>query len=353
MQQYLEHARFILSDSHSVYKPNRTGIDTISRFGHRNEYDLQQGFPLLTTKKMHLKSVIHELVWFLHGDSNIKYLVDNDVHIWDGNAFDHYLKQTQQQDKYVRYSDSWHGALCDYIAKIKEDAAFAQEHGDLGPVYGWQWRHWRTSDGKEIDQLEQVVELLHRNPQSRRMIITAWNPEEVPQMALPPCHALYQFNVADGTLDCQLYQRSCDMFLGVPFNVASYALLTHIMAQEASLKLGTFSHVFGDAHFYCGSGLRGEFYGGNLRELKRQVHIAQKPEHYLWVKEWIEKKAPAEPEGRELQDHIPLILLQLSRELKPLPHLKITPKRFDQLQFDDFTLEGYESHPGIRAAMAV
>lgn len=353
VRQYLEHSRFILSDEANYYKPNRTGIDTISRFGYRNEYNLQDGFPLLTTKKMALRSIIHELIWFLRGDSNIKYLVDNGVHIWDDNAFDYYLKREKLQEQFPRYSAGWRDKRAEFIARIGEDEEFAQRNGNLGEVYGAQWRHWKTADGKEIDQLSQLVELLHNQPQSRRMIITAWNPGEVDAMALPPCHMLYQLNVREDKLDLQMCQRSCDMFLGVPFNIASYALLSHILAQEAGLRPGLFMHSFGDAHFYCGTGERGKWYSEHLEEFRRNVRRAEKRDDFLDIITWINQQAPPEAEGTEKQDHVPLILEQLSRKPGALPQMSITPKPFEQLTIDDFILKNYEPLAAIKAAMAV
>lgn len=350
-QQYLEHSRFILSDNATGYKPNRTDADSLSRFGYRNEYDLRKGFPLLTTKEVRMSSIIHELIWFMRGDTNIKYLVNNNVHIWDDNAFDHFLIKQGKKKKFAQYSPDWKEAKKRYIARIQLDSDFAQEHGDLGPVYGKQWRHWKTRDGKTIDQFGQLIERLQKSPTSRRHIITAWNPEDVDAMALPPCHCLYQFNVQDTTLDCQLYQRSCDMFLGVPFNIASYALLTQIVAQQAQLEPRFFMHAFGDAHFYCGKGARGAFYGANLNTLKNKINLANAPEHYGAINRWIEINAPREEGGEH--DHIPKILEQLAREPRSLPTMRIAKKPFDQLTIEDFVLEGYDPHPPIRAAMAV
>lgn len=352
-EQYLQHSKFILSDEFSGYKPNRTGVDTISRFGYQNEYDLSKGFPLLTTKKMFVKSIIHELIWFLRGDTNVKYLVDNDVHIWDDNAFQHYLKKNELEKDYPMYSPSWQEKKKEFIEKIKLNNEFANQWGDLGPVYGRQWRHWRTEDGKEIDQLGDAINLLKKSPNSRRIIITAWNPAEIVNMALPPCHLLFHFNVQDGKLDCQLYQRSCDMFLGVPFNIASYALLTYIMAHETGLKPGRFIHSFGDAHFYCGKGERGAFYGKNLEELKRKMREVKNKEDYIKIKEWIEINAPSEKPEDIGMDHVVKILEQLSRETKQFPKLIIAEKPIQQLTYDDFKIENYDSHPAIRATMAV
>ena len=264
MKQYLELLQDILDNG--TDKSDRTGTGTRSVFGRQLRFDLTKGFPLVTTKKVFLKGIIHELLWFIAGDTNIKYLTDHGVHIWD----------------------EW-----------------ADENGDLGPVYGHQWRSWPAPDGKTIDQLTQVVEQIRRNPDSRRLIVSAWNPAEVDDMALPPCHTLFQFYVADGRLSCQLYQRSADMFLGVPFNIASYALLTIMTAQATGLKPGDFVHTFGDAHIY--------------------------KNHFDQVKE------------------------QLSREPKPLPVMKINPdvKDIFAFRYEDFTLEGYDPWPAIKAPVAV
>ena len=264
MQQYLELMQHVLTHGHQ--KSDRTGTGTRSVFGWQMRFNLEDGFPVLTTKKLHLRSIIHELLWFLQGDTNIKYLQDNGVRIWD----------------------EW-----------------ADENGNLGPVYGHQWRHWKTPDGREIDQIVQLVEGLKKNPDSRRHLVSAWNPGDVDRMALPPCHALFQFYVADGRLSCQLYQRSADIFLGVPFNIASYALLTLMLAQVCDLKPGDFVHTLGDAHLYS--------------------------------------------------NHLEQAQLQLSRETRALPTLRINPEVKDlfAFRFEDFSLEGYDPHPHISAPVAV
>jgi thymidylate synthase len=264
MRQYLDLMRRALDTG--VRKADRTGTGTLSVFGHQMRFDLADGFPLVTTKKVHLKSVIHELLWFIAGDTNVRYLRDNGVTIWD----------------------EW-----------------ADENGDLGPVYGAQWRAWPTPDGGTIDQLRQVVEQIRRNPDSRRLIVTAWNPADVDKQALPPCHCLFQFYVAEGRLSCQLYQRSADIFLGVPFNIASYALLTMMMAEVTGLAPGEFVHTLGDAHLYL--------------------------------------------------NHVEQARLQLSRSPRPLPVMRINPEVHSLFDFvyDDFTLEGYDPHPHIKAKVAV
>jgi thymidylate synthase len=247
-------------------KTDRTGTGTLSLFGAQLRYNLEDGFPLVTTKKVHLRSIIHELLWFLKGETNIAYLKENGVSIWD----------------------EW-----------------ADAQGNLGPVYGAQWRSWRAPDGRTIDQITQLVDQIKKNPDSRRLIVSAWNPGEIDQMALAPCHAFFQFYVADGRLSCQLYQRSADFFLGVPFNIASYALLTLMVAQVCDLKPGDFVHTFGDLHLYL--------------------------------------------------NHLEQAKLQLSRDPRPLPKMKLNPAVRDifGFRFEDFTLEGYDPHPGIKAPVAV
>jgi thymidylate synthase len=274
MQQYHDLVKHVLENGNQ--KGDRTGTGTLSVFGYQMRFDLSEGFPMVTTKKLHLKSIIHELLWFLKGDTNIQYLQENDVKIWD---------------------------------------AWADENGDLGPVYGHQWRNWNS---EEIDQITELIETLKTNPNSRRMLVSAWNPSVLPntsvsfsenvangKAALPPCHAFFQFYVADGKLSCQLYQRSADIFLGVPFNIASYALFTMMIAQVCNLQVGDFIHTFGDAHIY--------------------------------------------------NNHIEQVNLQLSRECRPLPTMKLNPSitNIFEFNFDDFTLEGYDPHPHIKGAVAV
>ena len=264
MRQYLSLMREVRESG--VYKDDRTGTGTYRIFGHQMRFDLSEGFPLVTTKKLHIRSIIHELLWFLSGDSNIRYLKENGVSIWD----------------------EW-----------------ADEDGDLGPVYGVQWRSWPTPDGRKVDQIAQIMDQLRNSPDSRRIILSAWNVAEIDNMALPPCHCLFQFYVAEGKLSCQLYQRSCDIFLGVPFNIASYALLTHMLAQQADLGVGDFIWTGGDCHLYSN-------------------HVEQADE-------------------------------QLTREPLPLPRLAIKrrpPSIFDY-RFEDFEILNYESHPHIKAAVAV
>ncbi|MCP4996180.1 MAG: thymidylate synthase [Gammaproteobacteria bacterium] len=264
MKQYLDLMRLVKEQG--TRKDDRTGTGTLSIFGHQMRFDLAEGFPLVTTKKLHLRSIIHELLWFLQGDTNIRYLKENGVRIWD----------------------EW-----------------ADDKGDLGPVYGYQWRSWPDRDGSSIDQISQLVEQIKNNPDSRRLMVTAWNPADVEKMALPPCHCLFQFYVAEGRLSCQLYQRSADIFLGVPFNIASYALLTMMIAQVTGLKPGEFVHTFGDAHLYV--------------------------------------------------NHLEQVDLQLSREPHPLPTMAINPQVMDLFAFryEDFELKDYQCDAHIKAPVAV
>ncbi|MEH6987307.1 thymidylate synthase [Cytobacillus firmus] len=264
MKQYLDLCRHVLENG--TKKEDRTGTGTISTFGYQMRFNLQEGFPLVTTKKLHLKSIIHELLWFLNGDTNVKYLQDNGVRIWN----------------------EW-----------------ADEEGNLGPVYGHQWRSWTGTDGNTVDQITSLIEQIKTNPDSRRLIVNAWNVGEIEKMALPPCHCLFQFYAADGKLSCQLYQRSADVFLGVPFNIASYALLTMMVAQVCDLEPGEFVHTFGDVHIY--------------------------------------------------QNHLEQVNLQLGRDPRKLPKMKINPdvKDIFSFKFDDFQLEDYDPHPHIKGVVSV
>jgi thymidylate synthase len=264
MQQYNDLLRHVMQ--HGTKKEDRTGTGTVSVFGYQMRFNLQEGFPLVTTKKVHTKSIIHELLWFLKGDTNIKYLKDNGVTIWD----------------------EW-----------------ADENGNLGPVYGYQWRSWPSASGEHIDQISQLIDQIKKNPDSRRLLVNAWNVSEISKMKLPPCHILFQFYVADGKLSCQLYQRSADLFLGVPFNIASYALLTHMVAQVCNLEVGEFIHTLGDAHIYS--------------------------------------------------NHFDQVNLQLTREPLPLPTLKLNPgvKNIFDFTYEDIAIENYQSHPAIKAIVAV
>lgn len=301
MQQYHQLLNHILENG--TQKGDRTGVGTVSCFGYQMRFNLQDGFPLVTTKKVHLKSIIHELLWFVNGDTNIRYLCQNGVGIWNDWPFQRYLVENNLDQKYPKYSTEWREEMKRFVEKVKQDEAFAQQWGELGPVYGKQWR-----DFNGFDQLKWVVDEIKRNPDSRRLIVSAWNASEIEEMAkagLPPCHTMFQFYVKNGELSCQLYQRSADTFLGVPFNIASYALLTMMVAQATGLKPGDFVHTFGDVHLYS--------------------------------------------------NHIEQAKLQLSREIKPLPTLKINPDKTDLFSFDfeDFELENYDPWPAIKASVAV
>jgi thymidylate synthase len=293
MQQYHDLMRHVLA--HGVKKEDRTGTGTISVFGHQMRFNLAEGFPLITTKKVHLKSVIVELLWFLQGSTNIEYLAKNGVRIWDDWPYATYKKS----------ADFGGEDLKQFAARIAAEPDFAATWGELGPVYGYQWRSWPTPDGKHVDQITQIINQLKTNPDSRRIIVSAWNPGQIDQMALPPCHAFFQFYVADGKLSCQLYQRSADIFLGVPFNIASYALLVMMMAQVTGLQLGDFVHTFGDAHIYL--------------------------------------------------NHLDQVNEQLSRDFRPLPHMKLNPeiKSIFDFSYSDFELVGYNPHPHIKGEVAV
>jgi thymidylate synthase len=301
MQQYLDLVRHIRD--HGVKKEDRTGTGTVSIFGHQMRFDLAHGFPLVTSKKVHLKSILHELLWFIRGDTNIRYLVENGVGIWNDWPYQNWLRETGQDTSLEMYSSEWRAVMKEFIEKIKTDRDFAAQYGDLGPVYGKQWRNFGG-----VDQLTQLIEDIKSNPDSRRLIVSAWNPRDIPVMVksgLPPCHSLFQFYVVDGKLSCQLYQRSADVFLGVPFNIASYAILTMMVAQVSGLGLGDFVHTFGDAHLYLN-------------------HMGQVEE-------------------------------QLSRSTFDLPTMKINPQvtsLFDFV-FDDFELQNYQSHGPIAAPVAV
>ena len=305
MRQYLDLLKDIRDNG--VIKSDRTGTGTKSLFGRQIRFDLSKGFPAVTTKKLFLRGIIHELLWFLQGSSNIEYLVKNDVHIWDEWPYRAYLQAT---GKKVPDSGSteWQDGLKKFTEKIKNDHKFALKYGELGPVYGYQWRHWPDGKGGEIDQITEIINTLKTNPDSRRIILSAWNVADIQEMAkagIPPCHTLSQFYVIDGKLSCQLYQRSADTLLGVPFNIASYSLLTMMIAQVTGLQVGEFIHTFGDVHIYM--------------------------------------------------NHLEQVDLQLSRKPMKLPKMVINPnvKSIFDFKIDDFTLEGYDPYPAIKAPIAV
>lgn len=313
-QAYLDLARHIIN--HGIKKEDRTGTGTISVFGYQMRFDLAKGFPLLTTKRVPFGLIKSELLWFIKGDTNIRYLLQHNNHIWDEWAFARYVQSSDYHGPdmtdfgrrtlndpsfQLLYQEELHR----FCENIVNDEAFASKHGTLGNVYGSQWRFWKSSRGETIDQLQDVIHMIKHNPDSRRLIVSAWNPEDVPSMALPPCHTLFQFYVADGKLSCQLYQRSADVFLGVPFNIASYALLTHLIAHETNLQVGEFVHTLGDAHLYT--------------------------------------------------NHLDQIQTQLERETRPFPSLWLNPDKTSIFAFEmeDIRVENYNPHPTIKAPIAV
>jgi thymidylate synthase len=301
MQAYHELLQQLLT--RGKQRPDRTGVGTLGLFGYQMRFDLSEGFPLMTTKRVSFKAIAHELLWFLKGDTNIRYLVQQGVNIWNEWPYQHWLQAQGLEATYPKYSETWEANMQVFVDRIREDAGFAAEWGELGPVYGRQWRNFAG-----IDQMQQLISDIKSQPYSRRLIVTAWNPADIPMMVrsgLPPCHALFQFYVSEGRLSCQLYQRSADVFLGVPFNIASYALLTEMIAQVCDLKAGEFVHTFGDVHLYL-----------NHQEQAR---------------------------------------LQLSREPRALPRLLLNPvvKDLFAFTFSDIQLQGYDPHPSIRAPIAV
>lgn len=313
-QAYLDLGQKILTEGFE--KADRTGTGTNSIFGHQMRFDLSQGFPLLTTKRVPFGLIKSELLWFLKGDTNIRYLLEHNNHIWDEWAFERYVKSTAYQGPDM--TDFGRRALTDeafnavyqqelktFCQRILTEPSFAAEFGELGNIYGSQWRHWQTRSGETIDQISDVIEMIKTSPDSRRLIVSAWNPEDVPSMALPPCHTMFQFYVAGGKLSCQLYQRSADVFLGVPFNIASYALLTHLIAHETGLEVGEFVHTLGDAHLYS--------------------------------------------------NHFDQMKTQLKREVRPFPKLVLNQEKTSVFDFDveDINVEGYDPHPSIKAPIAV
>lgn len=313
-QAYLDLGKKLLTEGHQ--KGDRTGTGTKSLFGYQMRFDLSEGFPLLTTKRVPFGLIKSELLWFIKGDTNIRYLLQHNNHIWDEWAFERYVQSEDYQGPDMTdfgrralqdedFNQQYQKELKAFCEKIVEDEAFAEKYGDLGNIYGSQWRHWETKDGGFIDQLGDVIEMIKTNPNSRRLIISAWNPEDVPSMALPPCHTMFQFYVNDGKLSCQLYQRSADVFLGVPFNIASYALLTHLIAHETNLEVGDFVHTLGDAHLYSN-------------------HEEQMTE-------------------------------QLSRTPKAFPKLLLNQDKQSVFDFEmeDIKIDGYDPAPAIKAPVAV
>ncbi|EAE1291974.1 TPA: thymidylate synthase [Listeria monocytogenes] len=314
MKQYLDLEKYVLENG--TQKGDRTGTGTISTFGYQMRFDLQEGFPIMTTKRVPFKLVVSELLWFLHGDTNIRYLLQHNNNIWNEWAFERFVKSDDYKgedmtdfglraERDPAFKEVYQAEMDKFKTRILEDEAFANKYGELGNIYGKQWREWKTSQGETIDQLADLIEMIKTNPNSRRLIVSAWNPEDIPNMALPPCHSLFQFYVADGKLSCQLYQRSADIFLGVPFNIASYALLTHLIAREVGLEVGEFIHTMGDAHLY--------------------------------------------------NNHIEQVKEQLSRTPHKLPKLVLSNKPATIFDFDvaDISLDGYNPDPAIKAPISV
>ncbi|EBB5835210.1 thymidylate synthase [Listeria monocytogenes] len=314
MKQYLDLEKYVLENG--TQKGDRTGTGTISTFGYQMRFDLQEGFPIMTTKRVPFKLVVSELLWFLHGDTNIRYLLQHNNNIWNEWAFERFVKSDDYKgedmtdfglraERDPAFKEVYQAEMEKFKTRILEDEAFANKYGELGNIYGKQWREWKTSQGETIDQLADLIEMIKTNPNSRRLIVSAWNPEDIPNMALPPCHSLFQFYVADGKLSCQLYQRSADIFLGVPFNIASYALLTHLIAREVGLEVGEFIHTMGDAHLY--------------------------------------------------NNHIEQVKEQLSRTPHKLPKLVLSDKSATIFDFDvaDISLDGYNPDPAIKAPISV
>ncbi len=373
VKQYLQHSKDILSLGKFKFNERR-GLGRIYLFGYQNRYDLSEGFPLLTTKKLGFKTIAHELIWFLKGDTNIKYLVDNNVHIWDDDAFNHNLKGMAKEgifkSEFQKFSEEWYAAKEEYVRRVREDSDFAARWGGLGPVYGSQWMHWpkfektkvKLDSGEEkefyvkdprgINQIDVILQSLKKDVTSARHMVAAWNPEEVPNMALPPCHSFFHVNSDGEKLDLQLYQRACDMFLGVPFNIASYALLTTILAKEAGLKPGEFIHTFGDVHFYTGANERAKWYKDNLNVFQYSLQAPAFTD-YACALNWLNSQLPPESKGREGMDHVTGILEQLQRDPTPLPKVTIADKPYDKLTIDDFILEDYDPHPSIKRTLAV
>ncbi|HBM3436227.1 TPA: thymidylate synthase [Listeria innocua] len=314
MKQYLDLEKYVLENG--TQKGDRTGTGTISTFGYQMRFDLQEGFPIMTTKRVPFKLVVSELLWFLHGDTNIRYLLQHNNNIWNEWAFERFVKSDDYKgedmtdfglraERDPAFKEVYQAEMEKFKTRILEDETFANKYGELGNIYGKQWREWKTSQGETIDQLADLIEMIKTNPNSRRLIVSAWNPEDIPNMALPPCHSLFQFYVADGKLSCQLYQRSADIFLGVPFNIASYALLTHLIAREVGLEVGEFIHTMGDAHLY--------------------------------------------------NNHIEQVKEQLSRTPHKLPKLVLSDKPATIFDFEvaDISLDGYNPDPAIKAPISV
>ena len=312
--EYLNMCRYVLENGNQ--KSDRTGTGTYSVFGYQMRFDLQKGFPLLTTKRIPFRLIASELLWFIKGDTNIRYLLQHNNHIWNEWAFKNWIESDEYKGPDMKdfglrsqmddsFKQLYEHEMNTFVERILDDESFAKKYGELGPVYGKQWRAWETTQGEAIDQLKNLIEQIKVNPDSRRLIVSSWSPEFTPQMALPPCHTLFQFYVHDGKLSCQLYQRSGDIFLGVPFNIASYALLTHLIAHECRLQVGEFVHTLGDAHIYS--------------------------------------------------NHVEQVKTQLTREPRPFPTIHINKDKLSlfDIEMEDISIEGYDPHPTIKAPIAV
>jgi thymidylate synthase len=392
VKQYLDHAKEILTSSRSNFKGGSKGAGIISLFGYQNSYNLQEGFPLLTTKQMPAKSksMFTELLWFLRGDTNIRYLENNGSPVWRADVFNHNLEKMSEEGLYPKgmkkYSPEWNAAKDDYGQRIKEDSKFASKWGDAGPIYPKQWRRWskfshienqkklyvKNEEGvfvhfkgnayveEEIDQVRNMIEGLKKKPTGKKHILTGWNVADLSEMSLPPCHLLFQATGNEnGELEMQLYQRSCDEFLGVPFNIAQYAALTQIIAKEAGMVPKTFVHTFGDSHFYASIGERTKWYEDHFEDVQKRIRDAKVYEEkrgdsswYLEVKDWINKNAPSDG-NIEKYDHVTAILEQLANDPLELCTLEIADKPFDKLELKDFGIKNYQHHQRIPRRMMV
>lgn len=392
VEQYREYAKEILTSPRSNFKGGSKGAGIISLFGYQNNYDLTKGFPLLTTKQMPAKSksMFTELLWFLKGDTNIEYLEKNNSPVWRADVFNHNLEKMSDAGIYpsgmIKYSPEWNAAKDDYGERIKTDPNFAKKWGDAGPIYPKQWRRWskyspvdsqeilykQNENGifvpadvqaykeTEIDQVRGMIEGLKKKPTGKKHLLSGWNVADLEDMSLPPCHTFFQATGNEnGEMEMQLYQRSCDSFLGVPFNIAQYAAMTKIIAKEAGMVPKTFIHAFGDAHFYASIGDRTKWYGQNFEEFQKRTRDAVSLEErtgdltgYLEVRDWINKNAPADG-NMENYDHVTAVLEQLANEPLGLCNLEIADKPFEELELEDFEITNYNHHKRIKREMCV
>ena len=392
VEQYREYAKEILTSPRSNFKGGSKGAGIISLFGYQNNYDLTKGFPLLTTKQMPAKSksMFVELLWFLKGDTNIEYLEKNNSPVWRADVFNYNLEKMAEAGIYpkdmIKYSPEWNAAKDDYGEKIKTDHNFAKNWGDAGPIYPKQWRRWskyspvdspetlymknesgvfvpanvKAYEETEIDQVRGMIEGLKKKPTGKKHILSGWNVADIEDMSLPPCHTLFQATGNEnGEMEMQMYQRSCDSFLGVPFNIAQYAAMTNIIAKEAGMVPKTFIHTFGDAHFYASIGERTKWYGNNFKEFQKRTRdavsleeITGDREGYLEVRDWINKNAPADG-NMENYDHVTAVLEQLANEPLGFCNLEIADKPFEELELGDFDITNYNHHKRIKREMCV